>query len=553
MENLNLKLSKDFDKNTPVIFNKKLNKSNLTKLDYVYADSGKIRHFTPAAQEWYNSIYAYNNNYIKGLPTLDKSLMALLKGYFSMFISHKILKTKYISKVSRRRSAKKIFIGKGELKHTSNKVIITFYVYNTERISLKRTFIKLYKSLYSPKKKFIGINNNRKILTYLNKPLIKYITLNSKGNIIKDIDGNEIISYNRPYTIEEFLGESKNTSTKVKFNYVKSSVIKTKEIKETEEAKQITFYDAYYFIIESFINETSIYLKALIAYYDYLTNLVERKILNNNDKYLIYTKYANFFYNYNYPSYDYYKSIADKSYKKKLYRLQYLLKFNSVKFEKPFIVKLTHLVEKLYNKKVEFNIVNVNKVHLNSDILTQAVVLKAKSKRKNIYNVLKSSLNKVRLSNLSRLGDRVNKFNKDEYLINIIRNRYLSDILNKSIKIDSLNKLLLNYFPWADKLKSKDSLKSSISLQNYLFKHLKHFKLAGVRLEAKGRLSKRFVASRSVFKVYWKGGLRNVDSSFKGLSAVMLRGDAKSNVEYSMLKSKARTGAFGIKGWVSSK
>jgi hypothetical protein len=373
--------------------------------------------------------------------------MALLKGYFSMFISHKKLKTKYISKVSKRRSAKKIFIGKGELKHTSNKVIITFYVFNTERISLKRTFIKLYKSLYSPKKKFIRINNDRKILTYLNKPLIKYMTLDNNGNIIKDIDGNEIISYNRPYTVEEFLNSPKNISTEVRKNYIKSSVIKTKDIKETEEAKQITFYDAYSFIVESFINETSTYLKALIAYYDYLTNLVERKILNNNDKYLIYTKFANYFYNYNYPSYDYYKSIADKNYKEKLYRLQYLLKLNSVKFEKPFIIKLSHLIEKLYNKKVEFNIVNINKIHLNSDILTQAIVLKAKTKRKNIYNVLKSSLNKVRLSDLSRLSDRVYKFNKDEYLINKIRNTYVNNMLNKSTEIDSLNKLLLDYFP----------------------------------------------------------------------------------------------------------
>jgi hypothetical protein len=126
-------------------------------------------------------------------------------------------------------------------------------------------------------------------------------------------------------------------------------------------------------------------------------------------------------------------------------------------------------------------------------------------------------------------------------------------MLERNIKIDSLDKLLLDYFPWANKLESKDSLKDTISLNDYVFKHLKHFKLAGVRVEAKGRLSKRFVASRSVFKVYWKGGLRNVDSSFKGLSAVMLRGDAKSNVEYSILKSKVRTGAFGIKGWVSSK
>jgi hypothetical protein len=39
-----------------------------------------------------------------------------------------------------------------------------------------------------------------------------------------------------------------------------------------------------------------------------------------------------------------------------------------------------------------------------------------------------------------------------------------------------------------------------------------------------------------------------VDSSFKGISAVMLRGIAKSNVQYSLFNSKNRNGAFGVKG-----
>jgi hypothetical protein len=77
--------------------------------------------------------------------------------------------------------------------------------------------------------------------------------------------------------------------------------------------------------------------------------------------------------------------------------------------------------------------------------------------------------------------------------------------------------------------------------------------LRGIRVEAKGRLTKRFTASRSVFKMKWKGGLKNVDSSFRGLSAIMLRGYLKSNVQYSVINSKNRNGAFAVKGWVSSK
>jgi hypothetical protein len=77
--------------------------------------------------------------------------------------------------------------------------------------------------------------------------------------------------------------------------------------------------------------------------------------------------------------------------------------------------------------------------------------------------------------------------------------------------------------------------------------------MAGVRLEARGRLTRRFTASRSVFKVKWKGSIKNLDSSYKKLSSVILRGHAKSNIQYAIINSKTRNGAFGLKGWISSK
>lgn len=467
--------------------------------------------------------------------------MNLLKGYFSMFISHKDLNTKYVSKLYIRRSPKKIFIGKGELKHTSTKVIITFYVFNTEKISLKTEYIRLYKSLYSPKKRLVKIINGKRIVTYSNTPLKRYITLDKNGYITKDLKGNEIITYNRPYTGEEFLNLSEHIPT---------SANKGQSNSDIAFRDQITYYDAYCFIVESFIDNLSSYVKLLNRYFEYLTKLVEIKVLNNREKFVIFTSITKNLYNYNYPNFSFYKEIADKSYKENLFRLRYLFKFNSVKFEKPFIARLTHLVEKLYNKKIEFNIVNLKKMHLNSDILTQAIVLKLKNRKNRLFFLLRSSLNNVKLPNVNRLTEKTRESN-NEFFINKIRNTYINDMFsNETIKADSLNKLLLNYFPSADKLEIENSnnVKHPISLTNYVFRYLKHFRLAGVRLEAKGRLSRRFTASRSVFQLTYKGGLKNVDSSFKGLSTVMLRGDAKSNVEYSMLKSKARIGAFGIKG-----
>ena len=46
--------------------------------------------------------------------------------------------------------------------------------------------------------------------------------------------------------------------------------------------------------------------------------------------------------------------------------------------------------------------------------------------------------------------------------------------------------------------------------------------------------------------------MKNIDSSYKGLSSVMLRGHVKSNLQHTYLKSKVSNGAFGLKGWVCS-
>ena len=132
-------------------------------LTYINNDTGKIRHFTPAAQEWFNSIYAYNDNYIKSLPVADKHLMSLLKSYFNMQIKDEKIKNKRNIIKNRRISTKRVFIGRGELKHSNNKVIITFYVYNTEAMFLWGNVKKAWEILYRPKKDLeISINEDTK-------------------------------------------------------------------------------------------------------------------------------------------------------------------------------------------------------------------------------------------------------------------------------------------------------------------------------------------------------------------------------------------------------
>ena len=77
--------------------------------------------------------------------------------------------------------------------------------------------------------------------------------------------------------------------------------------------------------------------------------------------------------------------------------------------------------------------------------------------------------------------------------------------------------------------------------------------MSGARLSVKGRLTRRYRADRAVYKLKWKGGLKNIHSSLKGLSTEVFRGYIGSNVEKSMFVSKRRIGSFAVKSWFSSK
>ena len=62
----------------------------------------------------------------------------MLKSYFNMAVSDKTLAKGRIVKRFKRFSPRKTFVGRGDLKHTNSKVVITIYHYNTEKIFLLR-------------------------------------------------------------------------------------------------------------------------------------------------------------------------------------------------------------------------------------------------------------------------------------------------------------------------------------------------------------------------------------------------------------------------------
>jgi hypothetical protein len=69
-------------------------------------------------------------------PLYDLKINSLIKNYFNLYFSPKILQRKYITPIIRKKSYNKVYVSKAEIKHTNSKSIITIYVYNRERFIL---------------------------------------------------------------------------------------------------------------------------------------------------------------------------------------------------------------------------------------------------------------------------------------------------------------------------------------------------------------------------------------------------------------------------------
>jgi len=250
------------------------------------------------------------------------------------------------------------------------------------------------------------------------------------------------------------------------------------------------------------------------------------------------------------PSYKYkiyfLQSLHYKNYiKKALKRLKFymfykqLLYINQNKFNYSYLQGLIYLIKKIFNKNVELNLINLKYFYFNSDIFSQPLVLKLRKKR-NLLRYLKACVRKVKIRKT-----------------NEIINNYFFDLnkLSKVKNVDILNNLLLNLLKQNEKNYTNNTVvknKYGFNILKYIIlNNIKYKRVSGVRLEAAGRLTKRYTASRSRYKVIYKGNLENTLSSVKGYSSVLLRGNFKPNLQYTKLNSKSRIGSFGVKGWVS--
>jgi Mitochondrial ribosomal protein (VAR1) len=211
-----------------------------------------------------------------------------------------------------------------------------------------------------------------------------------------------------------------------------------------------------------------------------------------------------------------------------MYYKQYIL-FNNLKYKNIYILPLTKLINKIYKKKIVFNIITLKNYYLNSDILSQILSAKTRNRKNNILRVLKASIRKIKTPVINQ-----KLIVREKTKLTGVQNFIIKDSLSK----DNINKILNNFY-----LK-----KDEANISHNVLNTLKYKTVSGIRLEASGRLTRRIVAQRSVFKLKYIGSVKNIDSSYKGLSSVILRGNLKSNIQFTKLRSKTRIGAFGLKG-----
>ena len=143
------------------------NKSKIIPFKIVFEYVGNIRYFAPATREWKNSVYSYNQNYIKNLPIYDIRINNLIKNYFNLSFKREFLGAKYIHipemGKKKRFSLRKIFVSKAEVKHTNSKALINIFIYNKQKkyywnyivgiclyIYIKIYRIPIFRHLYLP-------------------------------------------------------------------------------------------------------------------------------------------------------------------------------------------------------------------------------------------------------------------------------------------------------------------------------------------------------------------------------------------------------------------
>ncbi|XWW92078.1 ribosomal protein S3 (mitochondrion) [Cordyceps javanica] len=217
-----------------------------------------------------------------------------------------------------------------------------------------------------------------------------------------------------------------------------------------------------------------------------------------------------------------------------------LYSLNQLKFNKLTLLnKLSLLLNKIIGKKIEYNVINLKSIIFNSDLFTQALTLKFQKRKSFNYkkNIL-SILGRVNFPDFDNTNYEEENFTLNKYKDGKILS-YLSSLRTKGIN----NHQNLDKF-----ISEVHSLDTNKNIHNNIFNSIQYKNIEGIRIETKGRLTKRYRADRAVHYKKWKGGLQKTS-----LHSTLFRGNVNPNISYSVANNTRRVGSFAIKGWISGK
>ena len=406
---------------------------------------------------------------------------------------------------------------------------------------------------------------------------------NTKNIPINNINLNKIIKFyfNLFFKNNKFIG-SKNITLKKRRSSIKNIFISKPEIKHTHNKAIITLYTINLkknILYNTYIMLIANYIKNIVGYskhkfnYGTLRNIFFEKFILNNFFLIKEKEYEKFRLKFFLEFIEFYTlfiklyltEIIKTRWNKNLIFIKghkYIYYLNKYKFEKNiFLIKLSNILSKILNKKIEYNIVNLKSLTYNTDIFTNVLALKLKKQKYSVFvvNTLNSILYRAKFPDVNTIIERARIIKNIDP--NSLINKYKDLNLISNLEGYSFNKFLKKVFNHnvlfskekENKYSKKKIENNNSKIHNLIFNSINYKNMAGIRLEARGRLTKRYRADRAVYKLKWRGGLKNIDSSFRGLSSVLYRGYLEPNVNYSIATAKRRVGAFSVKGWISGK
>lgn len=190
---------------------------------------------------------------------------------------------------------------------------------------------------------------------------------------------------------------------------------------------------------------------------------------------------------------------------------------NNNKFNYINLLNLKEILYRIYEKKVKINITNIKYVYMENNIFVESITRKLNDRKKGVLRVLKKALKLIKIADIN-----ISLLLKEKRMM-----KYINNIIN--------TKKYTNYINDYSSNKYKTILRS-----------IKNIHVIGISLEAKGRLTKRMTASRSVYKLKYKGNLKNVYSCYYKVSTHLIRGFNKSNINFVNNNSKNKNGSYGI-------